>query len=68
MLTEKRISALEQYLEIERYIEEIEDVEIRNLMRYRYLDLMKWEDIGEKVFQDRTTISKKVRKFIRGNE
>jgi len=67
MLTEKRISALEQYLEIERYIEEIEDVEIRNLMRYRYLDLMKWEDIGEKVFQDRTTISKKVRKYIREN-
>lgn len=64
---EKRIEALEQYLAIERYIEEIEDVEIRNLMRYRFLDLMKWEDIAEKVFQDRTTISKKVRRYLKEN-
>lgn len=67
-LTEKRISALEQYLAIERYIEEVEDAEIRNIMRYRYLDLMKWEDIAEKMFQDRTTISKKVRRYIRENK
>lgn len=65
--TEKRIEALEQYLAIERYIEDIEDVEIRNIMRYRFLDLMKWEEIAEKVFQDRTTISKKVRKYLKEN-
>ena len=65
--TEKRIEALEQYLAIERYIEDVEDVEIRNIMRYRYLDLMKWEEIAEKVFQDRTTISKKVRKYLKEN-
>lgn len=67
MLTEKRISALEQYLEIERYIEDVEDVEIRNIMRYRYLDLLKWEEIGAKLYQDRTSVSKKVRKYIREN-
>jgi len=67
-LTEKRISALEQYLEIERYIEDVDDAEIRNIMRYRYLDLMKWEDIGEKMFQDRTSVAKKVRKYIKENE
>lgn len=66
--TEKRIEALEQYLAIERYIEEVEDVEIRNIMRYRFLDLMTWEDIAEKLFQDRTTISKKLRRYIRENE
>ena len=67
-LTEKRISALEQYLEIERYIEDVDDAEIRNIMRYRYLDLMKWEEIGEKMFQDRTSVAKKVRKYIKENE
>ena len=66
-LTEKRISALEQYLEIERYIEDVEDVEIRNIMRYRFLDLMNWGDIAEKVFQDRTTISKKMRRYLKEN-
>ena len=67
-LTEKRIEALEEYLAIERYIEEVEDVEIRNIMRYRFLDLMKWEDIAEKLYQDRTTISKKLRRFLKEND
>ena len=67
MLTEKRISALEQYLEIERYIEDVEDAEIRGIMRYRYLDLMKWDEIGSKMFQDRTSVAKKVRKYIKEN-
>lgn len=65
LLTEKRLSALEQYLEIERYIEEVDDAEIRNIMRYRYLDLLKWEDIAARMFQDRTTIAKKVRRYIK---
>lgn len=64
-LTEKRLSALEQYLEIERYIEDVEDAEIRNIMRYRFLDLLKWEDIAERMFQDRTTVAKKVRKYLK---
>lgn len=67
LLTEKRLSALEQYLEIERYIEDVSDVEIRNIMRYRYLDLLKWEDIAAKMFQERTTIAKKVRRYIKDN-
>lgn len=63
-LTEKRISALEQYLAIERYIEEVDDVEMRNIMRCRFLDLMKWDDIAEKLFQERTTIAKKMRRYL----
>lgn len=68
LLTEKRISALEEYLAIERYIESVDDVEIRNIMRYRFLDLMKWEEIGEKLFQDRTWVAKKVRKYLNGEK
>ena len=68
LLTEKRISALEQYIEIERYIEEVDDVEIRSIMRYRYLDLMKWEEIGAKMFQERTTIYKKMKRYLKENK
>ena len=42
---EKRVSALEEYIKIEHYITNIEDSEIRQIMRYRYLDLKKWDDI-----------------------
>lgn len=45
LLTEKRITALEQYIKIERYIEEVSDPEIRSIMRYRFLDLKKWNEI-----------------------
>ena len=42
-----RVSALEEYLKIESYIESVEDSEIRQIMRYRFLDLKKWNDIDK---------------------
>jgi hypothetical protein len=64
LLTEKRISALEQYLEIERFIETIDDPELRNIMRYRFLDLKAWQEIADLMFMDRSTVSKKVKKYL----
>lgn len=66
LLTEKRISALEQYLEIERFIEQVEDVELRNIMRYRFLDLYTWDMIADIMYMDRSTVSKKVKRYIGG--
>ena len=65
MLTEKRISALEQYLAIERYIESVEDVELRNIMRYRFLDLYTWDMIADLMYMDRSTVSKKVKRYLK---
>ena len=42
-----RVSALEEYLKIESYIESVEDSEIRQIMRYRFLDLKKWNEIDK---------------------
>lgn len=42
-----RVSALEEYLKIESYIESVEDSEIRQIMRYRFLDLRKWNEIDK---------------------
>ena len=64
-LTEKRISALEQYLAIERYIESVEDVELRNIMRYRFLDLYTWDMIADLMYMDRSTVSKKVKRYLK---
>ena len=62
---EKRVSALEEYIKIERYIGNIEEPEMRMLLRYRFLDLLTWEQIAEKAYQERTTIAKKVRRFLK---
>lgn len=66
LLTEKRITALEQYLAIERFIETIDDPELRNIMRYRFLDLKAWQEIADLMFMDRSTVSKKVKRYIGG--
>lgn len=60
-----RVSALEEYLKIESYIESVEDSEIRQIMRYRFLDLLSWEKVAEKMNYERTTIPKKLRSYLR---
>lgn len=60
-----RLTALEEYLKIENYIEKVEDSEIRQIMRYRFLDLYGWYEIGELLHCDRTTASKKMRAYLK---
>lgn len=42
---EARISALEQYIKIEDYISNVDNEEMRLIMRYRFIDLKKWDEI-----------------------
>lgn len=46
-LINARLSALEEYIRIESYIETVDDPEIRQIMRYRFLDLNKWAVIDK---------------------
>lgn len=62
---QKRLEALEEYVKIERYITNIEDSEIRQIMRYRYLDLMKWDDIDFKLHNGINYSKKKYYKFLK---
>lgn len=63
-LIDARITALEKYIEIERYIETVEESEIRQIMRFRFLDLKSWTEIGEELHYDRTSVAKKLRQYI----
>ena len=51
-------------LEIEMYIESIEDLEIKSIMKMRYVDGMRFDKIGERLGYDRTSISKKINKYL----
>ena len=64
---EKRVKALEEYIKIEKYIGSIEDIEIRTIMRYRYLDLKRWDEIGDLLHYDRTSPSKKMRTYLKNH-
>lgn len=55
---EARVSALEQYIRIEEYIKGVEDNEMRLLLRYRFIDLKKWDEI-DKLLNNGYNYSKK---------
>lgn len=63
----RRMDAIEAYLNIEKFINGIEETEIRLIATYRYLDLLTWDQIAGKMGDgsDRTTVAKKMRKFLK---
>lgn len=67
-LINARLTALEEYIRIESYIDKIEDNEIRSIMKLRFQELKSWDEIGEELHMDRTTVSKKLRKYLRGEQ
>ena len=67
-LLEKLNQKIEKYTEelirIEDIIDKIDDVEIKAIARMRFIQNMRWEDIGDKLYLERTTCSKKLRKYL----
>lgn len=49
---------------LRKYIESIDDEEIKTIIELRYIHLLNWYEIGEELHMDRTTASKKLHKFL----
>ena len=54
----------DELIRIEGILDEVEDIEIKTMARMRFINNMKWEEIGDKLNYDRTTCSKKVREYF----
>lgn len=65
-LINARLDALEEYLKIETFINKVDDTLIRTIMVMRFQELKSWDEIGIELHMDRTTVSKKLRKYLRG--
>lgn len=67
-LIEKLNQKIERYTEelmrIEGVIDSIDDIEVKAIARMRFIQCMKWEDIGEKIHLDRTNCARKLKKYI----
>lgn len=63
-LNQKIAKYTEELIRIESIIDRIDDTEVRAIARMRFIQNMKWEDIGQRVHLERTTCSKKLRKYI----
>lgn len=54
----------EKKLEIEQYIDNIEDSQLRLIFQYRYIDGLKQREIADKLYLDRSRISRKVSDYL----
>ena len=64
-LNQKTEKYIEELLRIEEVIERIDDEEVRAIARMRFVQCMKWEEIGEKIHLDRTNCARKLKKYIK---
>ena len=55
-------------LDIEVFIDSLENIEDKVILRLKYIDNWTYERIGEELGYDRTTISKRIDKIIEKNE
>ena len=56
--------SIEEETKINEYIESIDDLEVQEIVRYRFIALMKWEDIADKLRCDRTLPLKKLKIYF----
>lgn len=64
-LNQKKARYMEELERIENIIDGIEDAEVRAIARMRFVQCMKWEDIGDMVHLERTTCAKKLKRYIK---
>ena len=64
----KHAESLEEKERIEKYIETIDEVEIRVIARARFIECKSWQKIGDENFMDRTTVYRKLNRYIKGSE
>lgn len=64
-LNQKIVRYTEELERIENIIDRIDDPEVRAIARMRFVQCLKWEEIGDRVHLERTTCAKKLKKYIK---
>lgn len=65
-INQKQMELEQKVAELEDYIEEVEEAEMRDIIRLYYVEGYSQEQIGELKGYDRSTIAKKLNRFWEG--
>lgn len=64
-LNQKIAQYTQELVRIENIIDRIDDPEVKAIARMRFVQCMKWEDIGDRIHLDRTNCARKLKKYIK---
>lgn len=67
-LADKHAESLAEQERLENFIDTIEDAEIRVFARSRYIENKSFQQIGDENYVDRTTVAKKLRRYVEGRK
>ena len=65
ILSEKLVKREAEKIRLENIIDRIDDPEVRAIARMRFVQCLKWEEIGNKIHLDRTNCARKLKKYIK---
>jgi len=63
-LKEKRQKYIDNATKVEKFINNIEDSEIRQIFRFRHIDGLSWDDIAGEMYLSRQTVKRIYNKFM----
>ena len=63
-ISQKKQEALEKIKEIEDFINTIDDLAIKTIAKKRFILCQTFEEIGRTMYLDRTTVSKRLHKYL----
>lgn len=67
-LIRELISSLTEQFKIEQFVDDISDLEIKLIVRKRFIDGKKWEEIGQELNTEMTTPRKKIKRYLESLE
>lgn len=67
-LTDKTEKLIDEANKIEKFIDTIEDADIRIIIRKRFLGFETWQQIGDEMFTDRSTPYYRLKKYLENRE
>ncbi len=67
-LNYQKARAIDELDKLNDFIESIDDVEMQTIIHARFIECRSYDSIGNEMFMDRTTISKKIDRFLGGGE
>jgi DNA-directed RNA polymerase specialized sigma subunit len=66
-LEKRKAEAMTKLIQIEEYISEIEDSEVRLIFSKRYIELKKWEQIADELYMSLSTVHRKHSNYLGRN-